>query len=55
MVEQQEENNYNYQTKGWEFKILKTNNDRFRKTTVLKQVWAEKLAAGWILLEKIKR
>lgn len=55
MAEQQEENNHNYQElqKGWEFKILRTNNDGFRKTSVLKQVCAEELDSGWILLEKL--
>jgi hypothetical protein len=38
---------------GWEFKIVRANQDLFRDPRVLKQLCDEESQAGWILLEKL--
>ena len=37
---------------GWEFKIVRSNFGRFRKSSVMQRVCQEEAAAGWELLEK---
>jgi hypothetical protein len=55
MTQKQEEELHQYQEhqKGWEFKILRTGNDGFRRHELLKLVCQEELDSGWILLEKL--
>ncbi len=55
MSQKQEEDLHDYQEhqKGWEFKILRTDNDGFRRSRLLKLVCEEELETGWILLEKL--
>jgi multisubunit Na+/H+ antiporter MnhC subunit len=48
-----ESNTSSDQTKGWEFKILRTNSGGFRSRKVLNKVCAEESQASWILLEKL--
>jgi hypothetical protein len=38
---------------GWEFKILRSESDRFSAPAVLQQACDEEALAGWILLEKL--
>ncbi len=38
---------------GWEFKLLRTDHDRFRDPATLQQACDEEALAGWILLEKL--
>jgi len=44
---------YQEHEKGWEFKILRTNNNGFSQRKRLKLVCAEEFESGWILLEKL--
>jgi hypothetical protein len=55
MNQTQEEDLPDYQEhdKGWEFKILRTRNDGFRRGKLLRLVCAEESESGWILLEKL--
>ncbi len=39
--------------KGWEFKVLRTSGNGFRRPEALKQVCTEEAESGWILLEKL--
>ncbi|UBF29194.1 hypothetical protein K9N68_15955 [Kovacikia minuta CCNUW1] len=38
---------------GWEFKIVRANQDVFRNPAVFRQLCDEEAQAGWILLEKL--
>jgi hypothetical protein len=38
---------------GWEFKILRSESDRFGSPATLQQACDEEALAGWILLEKL--
>lgn len=55
MTQKQEEDLHDYQEhqKGWEFKILRTDNDGFRNSKLMRLVCEEELESGWILLEKL--
>ena len=55
MTQKQEEDLHEYQEhqKGWEFKILRTGDNGFRRYELLKLVCLEELDSGWILLEKL--
>lgn len=55
MTQKQEEDLHEYQEhqKGWEFKILRTRDNGFRRHELLKLVCQEELDSGWILLEKL--
>jgi hypothetical protein len=55
MTQTQEEDIPDYQEheKGWEFKILRTRDDGFRRGKLLRVVCAEESESGWILLEKL--
>jgi hypothetical protein len=39
-------------SEGWEFKILRSNMNAFRKPEKLKKVLEEEGQAGWVLVEK---
>ena len=37
---------------GWEFKIVRSNLERFGKPAVLRRLIEEEARAGWVMLEK---
>jgi hypothetical protein len=41
------------QPRGWEFKILRTNGNGFRRPLALQKACREEAQSGWILLEKL--